>query len=411
LPANQFLEEHQPLGPTLLQQFQRVAAGDDRVYAVNPPSRFDQPVQAWWRAEGDLAYLTSETDLYTVVSIDSTPTSNELRALSPLTATFPANLEARYLALPDTVPQRVLDLAEEVAGDAPTYYDQARAIERYLRTYTYNLDIPEPPTDRDLVDHFLFELQEGYCDYYASAMVVMARSVGIPARLASGYVQGTYNYEDRRWVVTEQEGHSWVEVYFDGIGWVEFEPTAGRPALAHPGGEDQPASAVPPLPRRQVRWWREIPWALMLVGAILVALLALVAWLWRRRPALVAAELVQDRHRRLIGWGQRLGYPLAQGQTIREYGQAFGQAMEVRGRDARLSQTRQAGAEAPTEIETLAAAFEQARYSGHATSEHEARRVRALWSRLRRHLWWLWLAPGSTTAESHSKQAEERREP
>jgi transglutaminase-like putative cysteine protease len=189
LPANQPLETDQPRGTYLLQQFQRLAPGDDRVYAVNSPSRFDQPVQGWWRDAGDLAYLTSDADLYTVVSFAPEPTSAELRALSPLTTTFPPDVRERYLALPTTVPQRVLNLAQEVVGDAPTYYDQVRAIEHYLRTYRYNLDIPEPPTDRDLVDHFLFELQEGYCDYYASAMVVMARSIGVPTRLASGYVQ------------------------------------------------------------------------------------------------------------------------------------------------------------------------------------------------------------------------------
>ena len=87
----------------------------------------------------------------------------------------------------------MLDLAVEVVGDAETRYDGAKAIEYYLRAYTYTLDLPEPPTNRDLVDYFLFERQEGYCDYYASAMVVMARAVGIPARLASGYAQGTYD--------------------------------------------------------------------------------------------------------------------------------------------------------------------------------------------------------------------------
>jgi hypothetical protein len=388
-----------------------VAPGDDRIYAVNSPQRIDQPVRAWRRIDGELAYLTADTDLYSVVSIPPQASGAELRAVSPLTSTFPLTLAERYIALPASIPQRVLDLAQEVVADAPTYYDRALAIERYLRTYPYNLEIPEPPSDRDLVDYFLFELQEGYCDYYASAMVVMARSVGVPARLASGYVQGVYDYEARRWVVTEQEGHSWVEVYFDQFGWIEFEPTAGQPALVHPDGQMEVGTSLPPLPPRQVRWWQELPWGLVSFGVVLAALLALLVLLWRPRPALVAAELVRDRHERMMRWGRRLGQLPGQGQTIREYGRAFGRAMEVRGKGARLSQTRQASAEAPAEIEALAEAFEQVQYSARPISEREAGQAGAVWARLRRRLWWLWLARAPRTAREESAQSEDRHEP
>jgi transglutaminase-like putative cysteine protease len=113
----------------------------------------------------------------------------------------------------------------------PTPYDRARAIEQYLRTFPYSLDVPHPPPDQDLVDYFLNDLRKGYCDYYASAMVVLARAAGIPARLAIGYANGTYDLNSRRFLVTEADAHSWVEVFFPNIGWVAFEPTAGRPAL------------------------------------------------------------------------------------------------------------------------------------------------------------------------------------
>jgi hypothetical protein len=387
-----------------------VAPDDNRIYAVNSPQRIDRPVQAWRRADGELAYLTADTDLYSVVSILPRASGSDLRALLPLTSTLPLTLAERYLALPASIPQRVLDLAQEVVADAPTSYDRALAIERYLRTYPYNLEIPEPPTDRDLVDYFLFELQEGYCDYYASAMVVMARSVGVPARLASGYVQGVYDYEARRWVVTEQEGHSWVEVYFDPLGWIEFEPTAGQPALARPDGQVQVGTSLPPLPRRRVLWWQELPWGLVILGVVLAALLALLGLLWRPRRALVAAELVRDRYERMMHWGRRLGQVPGQGQTVREYGRAFGRAMEVRGRGARLSQARQASAKAPAEIEALAQAFEEVQYSARPISEREAGQVGALWSQLRHRFWWLWLTPAGRAARREPTGAEDRHD-
>ena len=144
---------------------------------------------------------------------------------------IPIGFRQRYLALPPGVPDRVRALAIELTAPERTPYDRARAIESYLRTFPYTLDVPRPPVGRDVVDYFLFDLKKGYCDYYASSMVVLARAAGIPARLVIGYANGTYNLNSKRFVVTEADAHSWVEVYFPGIGWVTFEPTSGRPPL------------------------------------------------------------------------------------------------------------------------------------------------------------------------------------
>jgi hypothetical protein len=186
------------------------------------------------------------------------------------------------------------------------------------------------------VDHFLFELQEGYCDYYASAMVVMARAVGVPARFATGYAQGTFDYDAGRWMVTEKDGHSWVEIYFEGIGWVEFEPTAGLPAVDRPrGGFGQERPTVPPIPPRAGQWWSRIPWVLLLWVGLVSLLGAFVAWIWfRRRQPLTATELVRNRHQRLVHWGDRLGTPLRDGQTAQEYGAALSAALSARGSTA-----------------------------------------------------------------------------
>jgi transglutaminase-like putative cysteine protease len=395
---DQPLESAPPPGQDLIQQFQRLTPGDSFIYAVNAPYRLDHPMEAWWRAPGDLVQLTGAGDLYTAYSVLSrapAPTIAELRAHSPLTATLPADLTARYLSLPEGLPRRVRDLAREVVGDAPTRYDQARALEQYLRAYPYTLDLPTPPTDRDLVDYFLFDLQEGYCDYYASAMVVMARAVGIPARLATGYAQGTYDYDRRQWVVAEKDGHSWVEVYFEAIGWVEFEPTASQPLPSRPGGEGMASLTVPPLPSRAARWWQQIPWALVGLGGILLLLLSGIVWLWHPRSAVTPDDLVRDRQARLLRWGARLGHPLRDGQTAYEYSQALGQSLRTRGQDSPLPQARRASAEAPAEIDRLAEVFAHAQYSPQPISDREGWQVRDLWSRLRQHLLWMTLAKRS----------------
>ena len=131
----------------------------------------------------------------------------------------------------EVLPARVRDLARTVTAGATNPYDQASQIEAYLRTLTYDLKVPLVAADRDLVDAFLFDLRRGYCDYFASAFVVMARSVGLPARLAVGYASGQ-TVAPGVWVVSAADAHSWPEVYFEGVGWVPFEPTPARPMPA-----------------------------------------------------------------------------------------------------------------------------------------------------------------------------------
>lgn len=386
-PADEPLLQEPPPGPDLVQQFELLDPAQGEIYAANAPLRFDQPVQSWWRAPGDLARLAGSANRYRVVSRPPEPTVAELRAAPELT---PPERTERYLALPEGVPQRVLDLAQQVAGERETRYDQARALELFLRTYTYTLELDQPPTDQDIVDFFLFDLQEGYCDYYASAMVVMARAVGIPARLASGYAQGGYDHDRERWVVTEKDGHSWVEVYFDGIGWVEFEPTAGLPALDRPGG-DPSGLSVPPKPPRAPG--AQFPWGLVIVAGLLLALIVAVAWIWLPKPELdlAAAALVRDRHARLERWGARLGQPPRDGQTPHEYGAALGDSLRARGKSSRWPPARQAADQAPPEVEQLTETFVRAQYSPQPLNEGEGWRIRELWTRLRRHLRWLWL--------------------
>ncbi|WP_107943745.1 transglutaminase TgpA family protein [Metasolibacillus fluoroglycofenilyticus] len=143
-------------------------------------------------------------------------------------------VDARFLQLPHNLPERVRQLAEEITSDYGTTYDKARAIERYFQQNDFSYDtknIAYPAEDQDYVDQFLFETKRGYCDNFSTAMVVMLRAVDIPARWVKGFVggeqvgrsdDGLYIYE-----VQNNDAHSWVEVYVDGVGWMPFEPTIG----------------------------------------------------------------------------------------------------------------------------------------------------------------------------------------
>lgn len=183
-----------------------------------------------------------ETQSYQADSLIPLISADELRTSETV---YPNDIRARYLSVPNTVPQRVLDLAKELTINANNPYDKAKALETYLRTYPYSLEIAPPPPDRDIADYFLFDLKTGYCDYYATSMIVMARAVGLPARLVIGYSSGIYDPMKAEYVIREVNAHSWVEIYFVDIGWVEFEPTASESPLNLP--DDLPPQTFPSL--------------------------------------------------------------------------------------------------------------------------------------------------------------------
>jgi transglutaminase-like putative cysteine protease len=392
-PAGQLLAPGARPGFELFQKFELVAAQGAYLYAANAPVRADHNVETRWRSPGDLADLLRGIDRYAVISNTPHTTVSDLRLRPTATTALPPDTAARYLQVPEGLPQRVRDLSLEVTAGATTDFDRAAAIESYLRAYTYTLDLPRSPDDRDMVDYFLFDLQKGYCDYYASAMVVMARVAGVPARFATGYAQGSYDHSASRWVVTEKDGHSWVEVYFEGIGWVEFEPTAGQPALYRPGGSLTKPSALPPIPPRPRGWWQRVPWTELLLSCVPFLLLATITRIWlsgRRRDA-DAAGLVRERHQRLIRWGGRMGQPLRDGQTLQEYSAVLGSTLYARGRTSIWAPVRRAGLQAPLEVELLIEVFSRAQYGAGPIANRDAWQVRDRWLRLRPHLLWLWL--------------------
>jgi transglutaminase-like putative cysteine protease len=158
----------------------------------------------------------------------------KLKAAGPEELAAEFAFVSKYTQVPEELPERVVELAEEITKDKVTWLEKAQAIEKYFRSNEFVYDqtlVAVPEEDQDYVDQFLFETQRGYCDNFSTSMVVMMRSVGIPARWVKGYTEGEYidTLENGRrlYEVTNNNAHSWVEGYFPGVGWVPFEPTQG----------------------------------------------------------------------------------------------------------------------------------------------------------------------------------------
>lgn len=144
----------------------------------------------------------------------------------------------RYLQLPPgLMSERMSALASELRATRPIQYDYVVAVEQWLKDeLEYTTDLPEPEPGANLVDSFLFEWQRGHCEYFATAMVMLLREQGVPARIVNGYLGGDYNDIGRYYAVRQANAHSWVEVFFPNVGWVEFDPTPGGAADMGPQG-------------------------------------------------------------------------------------------------------------------------------------------------------------------------------
>ena len=176
---------------------------------------------------------------YRVLAARPDARADDLRAV---TAPAPAWLNDRYLALPDSLPERVRALATTITEGKTTAYDKVRALEQSLRTLPYDDTTTGAPAGQDVVDYFLFDLRRGHCEYFASALAVMARSLGIPARVVTGFNPGEAEAGSR--LIRERNAHAWVEIYFENYGWVSFEPT---PSVAALNRGEEPANLTPPL--------------------------------------------------------------------------------------------------------------------------------------------------------------------
>ncbi len=198
-----------------------------------------------WNASPTL--LPGET--YQVDSVLKNPNITQLREAG---TEYPAWVAEKYLQLPEDFSPRIRELAAEITADAETPYDKAGAITRYLRdNIEYAGTIPPAPRNADALEWMLFEYKQGYCVYYATSQILMLRSLGIPARMAVGFAQGEgiavrddLSAEEGLtpgiYTVRKKNAHAWPEVYFPGIGWVEFEPTGNQDPLTRPVAPQDP---------------------------------------------------------------------------------------------------------------------------------------------------------------------------
>jgi transglutaminase-like putative cysteine protease len=215
-------------------RFDIVVPHSNILFAANEPLRADVPYQFY--TGQDKTYSTSlhalnrsqAAGVYTVTSLISTADKVTLKRAP---TTYPEYIKQKYLQLPSTLPQRVKALAHQLLDTIDNPYDKAERIETYLRSapYSYSPQVKATPPGRDPVDYFLFDLKSDFCEYFASAMVIMLREAGVPARLVEGFTTGTFDTTTVQYVVREQDAHAWVEVYFPQYGWIEFEPTPSQP--------------------------------------------------------------------------------------------------------------------------------------------------------------------------------------
>jgi transglutaminase-like putative cysteine protease len=160
---------------------------------------------------------------YSVISQVPNASPHQLRSAG---TGYPEEIVDKYTGLPPQGLERTRALARELTEGTDNPYDAVMAMNEHLKEdYPYDLSIPPQREEMDVVEYFLFEQKRGYCEQFSSSLAVMARSLGIPARIATGYVPGEYNPFTGLHEVRASDAHAWVEVYFPGYGWSTFDPT------------------------------------------------------------------------------------------------------------------------------------------------------------------------------------------
>jgi transglutaminase-like putative cysteine protease len=360
----------------------------------------DAPLRADWRIrpgsdlfadqsvllQADMFIAASSARIYGAEAYIPTVTVTELRAASK---DYPQEIRERYLKLPGSVPDRVRQLAREITQGKTNPYDKAKAIEAYLRTYPYDLEVPAPPEDQDVADYFLFDLKRGYCDYYATAMVVLARASGLPARFVSGYASGSYDAANAEYVVRELNAHSWTEVYFPEVGWIEFEPTASQPEIERVLTESEVNNAPPdPTATRLLYRFRLIQVVYLLSPLLVIVLVSILylaliePWWYLRR--LAPATAIEKIYQKLYRLGRSLAGERTKAETANEFMQKLIYKMDQIKEGSRFTNLFFS---AKQDIALLTDLYQDTLFTHNSIQRQDARAALNTWRRLRVRLW------------------------
>ena len=344
----------------------------------------------------------SAGDSYQATVSVSTATGSDLLATG---TGYPGWILDRYLQLPDTMPSRVIDLAQELTEDIETPYEKAIAIRDYLRTLEYALDIEAPPDGTDGVDYFLFDLKKGYCQYFASAMTVLLRASGVASRMVMGYslAELIEQYapgdimdnsggvaQDLQDTFVVRNGHSWSEVFFPGYGWIPFEPTPVYPLIARGdvGYPPPDVEGVGDSIAKPDSVETGAPWSIRLLGVSLgLVLFGAIMWLgWKRLLGQVSEPRVAYAR---IGYLAALsGAGPRENLTPQEYGRKLAAAVP----------------EMAAALDQIVYTYMRVSYSKHNLSSEERSSIEKAWPQVRNHL--LRHALRSILpSKSHSKQS------
>ena len=297
------------------QRFRVESDYSDVVYAAATAVHID--IDAPVRQRTDATLISAplgEGATYTVTSRRMPLTQELLRSVD--SSPVPAAVSAQY-AQPPATTERVRTAAVQATAGAHTEYDKVLALEAWMGTrVSYSLDAPLAPKNVDIVDHFLFDAKQGWCEQIASSLVVMARANGIPARLVTGYVPDDHDPVTGQFTVRQRDTHAWAEVWFPKVGWVPFDPTANVPLAG--ADRSQPTIAA---------WFRD---HLVLIGLVVAAVVVLVG-----PVRLVLRRMRARRANRPVGWtattdrrldalGRRVDRERRPDETARAYAAALG---------------------------------------------------------------------------------------
>jgi transglutaminase-like putative cysteine protease len=361
--------------------------------------------------------------VYSAMGLSRSLTPRELKKLPGLER-FPrlARQMRASLELPDSVPPRVRKLALDLTRDRRSPYEKAMALALHLQgNYAYTLEVPPYPPGAEVADHFLFVERRGYCEQFATSMVVLARAAGLPARYVTGYLPGTYNPFTGFYEVRGTDAHAWAEVLIPGYGWMAFDPSPGYAAspnteppaprrwmisaLADYLRNQIPAELVANLRQRQEelgRWaarlWEQMRRPEGSTRILLMAVLSTVGLLGllglaglllprRSRPGTPLERLL---HRMAGLAGRPASSPVTRRERVMAYYRAMERALERihlrRSPAATAREFARGVAESFPEVTVLLRPFEQARYAEEDPGEAEEQSCRTSLESLQRRL-------------------------